>query len=84
MTEFVVRQIPPHYEFRLRVSRKAPVPVPRRRRKFWARGPQEALDEAKQILKIEGPVTPETFRQAGGVWLRRIYTERRSEVIYPF
>lgn len=82
---FVLGSIPTHYEFRLVVDKGTP--VPKKKRSFWARGPQEALDRAKELLGISKvPINPRVFRKAGGVCLKKILInkKKKSEDIYPF
>ncbi len=88
MDEFKVGKVPRHYKFRLVTRRDSG--IPNRRKVFWARGPQEALDQASEVLGI-WHISPQTFEKSGGVSLRKITAgflkgegRERSQQVYPF
>lgn len=80
------RRVPQHYQFQLRTSRSAR--VANNKKKFWERGPQEALDHAKELLGIKHNVTPRSFKKAGGVFLKMVFGEDvspcKNRTIFPF
>ena len=85
-SELGPRKKGPGLAFQLRVKRAETAKVSTWKRIFRVRGPQEALDYAKQVLGIEGSITPRAFREAGGVFLKQIRGSSggRGQVIYPF
>ena len=88
-TEWVVRSIRPHYQFKLVCRKQDPRPqvcVPFKKRTFWARGPNEAIDIVKSVLGMKD-FNPEIFRQAGGRKIIKVLSDDnrpKTETIYPF
>ena len=88
MTNEIAKKRPLLYQFRLSMRKSHVGRVQRKMRVFWARGPQEALDQAKELLGIRGHVTYQKFKKAGARCLfkirERIETHERRVVVFPF